>query len=112
MESKDIKKYVVGAAAIGLLLGGLYYLSGSEPLDPTIHTKERMLALLSEIKLERQVMLVKYLNIVLKGDPKKSDADFIKEQHQNYSAEKQKMLEQILARDSKVSEAQLNRWIS
>lgn len=53
MESADIKKFAMGACAVGLAMAGLYYLSrDAEPVDPKIHTKERMLNFLAELHLE------------------------------------------------------------
>jgi len=63
MDSDTIKKVALGAAGLLLAGGVLFYLSKDEfAIDMKVHTKERMLPLLDELRLEYTCIYVRNHN--------------------------------------------------
>jgi hypothetical protein len=107
------QKWAIGGVALLAAAGVLYYLSQDESqLDPKVHTKEKMLALLGEVKLEYQCMYVRYLNKILKS---KKDKEFSGKTLPEFRAlikmEKDEKLETIGKRDEKFSRQVIAKWI-
>ena len=68
MENSDLKKYAT--YGIGALLAGglIYYLARDPyPLDSKLHTKENMLPILDELKLEYLCVYIRNYNRVLQA---------------------------------------------
>ena len=111
-----VKKLAWGAAGLFLVGGLLWYLSGDEKsvkLDDKVHTKQKMLPILAELKLEFSCIYIRNFNVklVLQEEGKWDEGKKLNMQDV-ITEERNAKLKQICLRYKDVDEDVLNAWIA